>query len=41
MNPSHEDQLTQAVLDRLSGATDARFSQVMTSLIEHLHAFVR
>ena len=41
MNPSNENELTQAVLERLSGATDPRFAQVMTSLINHLHAFIR
>lgn len=34
-------ELTEAVLAKLEGATDARFKRVMTSLIEHLHAFVR
>ncbi len=41
MTPSTEDELTQAVLQRLDGATDPRFSQVMRSLITHLHAFIR
>jgi hydroxyquinol 1,2-dioxygenase len=36
-----EANLTEAVLERLEGASDARFRQVMTSLIRHLHAFVR
>jgi hydroxyquinol 1,2-dioxygenase len=36
-----EANLTDAVLAKLEGATDARFTQVMTSLIKHLHAFVR
>ena len=36
-----ETTLTDAVLARLDGATDARFRQIMTSLIRHLHAFVR
>jgi hydroxyquinol 1,2-dioxygenase len=36
-----EQNLTEAVLGKLDGATDARFKQVMTSLIRHLHAFVR
>jgi hydroxyquinol 1,2-dioxygenase len=34
-------ELTEAVVARLEGAADARFKQVMTSLIKHLHAFVR
>ena len=36
-----EQNLTDAVLAKLEGATDARFKQVMSSLIKHLHAFVR
>src|SRR5512137_2874680 len=41
MPSSTEQDLTNAVLAKLEGATDARFKQVMTSLIKHLHAFVR
>jgi len=36
-----EANLTDAVLGKLEGVTDARFKQIMTSLIKHLHAFVR
>src|SRR3954454_17889398 len=36
-----ESNLTEAVLGKLDGATDARFKQIMTSLIRHVHAFVR
>ena len=36
-----ESNLTAAVLAKLEGATDTRFAQIMTSLIKHLHAFVR
>ncbi|HEX2712307.1 MAG TPA: intradiol ring-cleavage dioxygenase [Candidatus Acidoferrales bacterium] len=36
-----ETNLTAAVIDRLEAATNPRFKQVMTSLIKHLHAFVR
>ena len=36
-----EQNLTDAVLGKLEGATDARFKQIMTSLIKHVHAFVR
>lgn len=36
-----EQNLVDAVLEKLEGAKDARFKQVMTSLIKHLHAFVR
>ena len=41
MNPSNENELTQAVLARLEGAADPRFAEVMRSLITHLHAFIR
>ena len=41
MTPMTEDDLTQAVLDRLTTAQDPRFAQVMGSLIKHLHAFIR
>lgn len=36
-----EANLTDAVLKKLEGATDARFKEIMTSLIKHMHAFVR
>ena len=36
-----ESNLTEAVLGKLEGATDARFKQIMTSLVKHVHAFVR
>ena len=36
-----ESNLTAAVLAKLEGATDTRFAQIMTSLIKHLHAFLR
>ena len=36
-----EANLTEAVLGKLESATDPRFKQIMTSLIKHLHAFVR
>jgi hydroxyquinol 1,2-dioxygenase len=39
-NPT-EQNLVTAVLDKLEGAKDPRFKQIMTSLIKHLHAFVR
>jgi len=41
VNPSNENELTQAVLERLSSAEDSRFAQIMRSLITHLHAFIR
>ncbi len=33
--------LTRAVLARLDGAADARFAELMTCLVKHLHDFVR
>jgi hydroxyquinol 1,2-dioxygenase len=33
--------LTQAVIGRLADCKDARFKQVMTSLVQHLHDFAR
>ena len=36
-----EDTITQAVLARHADAADARTRDVMTSLVQHLHAFVR
>ena len=36
-----EDNLTDAVLATLSNTQDARLKTVMTSLIKHLHAFIR
>lgn len=41
MTPSNENELTQAVLQRLDGASDPRFAQIMQSLVTHLHAFIR
>ena len=41
MNASPEDKLTLAVLERLNGAADPRFAQIMASAIKHLHAFLR
>lgn len=41
MNQRTEADITQAVIARLADAKDPRFKQVMTSLITHLHAFVR
>jgi hydroxyquinol 1,2-dioxygenase len=35
------NELTEAVLARLDGAKDPRFKAVISSLIQHLHAFVR
>ena len=41
MNKTTEQNLVDTVLARLEGAKDPRFKQIMTSLIKHLHAFVR
>lgn len=41
MGSSLEHTLTDAVLARIEGNADERFRQIMTSLIRHLHAFVR
>jgi hydroxyquinol 1,2-dioxygenase len=36
-----ERSITQAVIGRLAGCRDPRFKEVMTSLISHLHDFIR
>ena len=36
-----EDNITQAVIARHAAAGDARLREVMTSLVQHLHAFAR
>jgi len=36
-----ESTLTAEVLRRIAGTPDARLKQVMTSMVKHLHAFVR
>jgi hydroxyquinol 1,2-dioxygenase len=41
MEEFDEKSITQAVVGRLSGCKDPRFKRVMTSLITHLHDFVR
>jgi hydroxyquinol 1,2-dioxygenase len=37
----NEKTVTQAVVDSLANCADPRFRQLMTSLVTHLHAFVR
>nr|WP_198982792.1 intradiol ring-cleavage dioxygenase [Herbaspirillum sp. ASV7] len=37
----NEDTITQAVLARHAGVADERLRQIMTSLVQHLHAFAR
>ena len=41
MSDFTEQNLTDAVLARLDGATNPRFKQIMSSLVRHLHDFVR
>jgi hydroxyquinol 1,2-dioxygenase len=41
MSNNTEEQITHNVLDSMANSPDARLKQVMTSLITHLHAFVR
>ena len=41
MREGTEKNLTEAVVARLSNTTDPRFKQIMSSLIRHLHSFVR
>jgi hydroxyquinol 1,2-dioxygenase len=41
MRPIDQDTITQAVISRHSAAGDARLREVMTSLVQHLHAFAR
>ena len=36
-----QDNITQAVIARLAHTPDARLREVMTSLVQHLHAFAR
>jgi len=41
MRNINEDTITQAVLESMSHCSDARLRTVMTSLVQHLHAFAR
>src|ERR1700722_15914415 len=41
MREFNQQSITQAVIERLSQSDDPRFKQVMTSLVTHLHDFVR
>ena len=41
MRNANEANLTDAVLAKLEGASDQRFKEIMSSLIRHLHAFIR
>ncbi len=41
MRPIDADTITQAVIARHAAAGDARLRELMTSLVQHLHAFAR
>ncbi|MBX3610532.1 MAG: intradiol ring-cleavage dioxygenase [Hydrogenophaga sp.] len=41
MRNLNQDNITQAVIARLAGTPDPRLKQVLTSLVQHLHAFAR
>ncbi len=41
MRPIDEDTITQLVIARHAQAADPRLREVMTSLVQHLHAFAR
>lgn len=41
MRNLNQDTITQAVLARLADTPDARLKEIMTSLVQHLHAFAR
>lgn len=41
MRDFNENTATAAVLERMSGAKDARFKEIMTSVVTHLHAVVK
>lgn len=41
MRSLDEDNITQAVLARLAQTPDPRLKQILTSLVQHLHAFAR
>jgi hydroxyquinol 1,2-dioxygenase len=41
MRNLNQDTITQAVIARLSDTPDARLKEIMTGLVQHLHAFAR
>ena len=41
MRNLNQDTITQAVIARLANTPDARLKEIMTSLVQHLHAFTR
>lgn len=41
MREFNEHNITDAVVDRFQNTPDPRLKQIMTSLVRHLHDFVR
>ena len=41
MRNLNQDTITQAVIARFAGTPDARLKELVTSLVQHLHAFAR
>ncbi len=41
MSNNSEEQITQNVLDSMAHTPDARLKQVMSSLVSHIHTFLR
>lgn len=41
MRNLHQDNITQAVIARLANTPDPRLKEIMTALVQHLHAFAR
>src|SRR5690606_38205867 len=41
MQEFDENTITEAVLERVSGAADARVRDISQALVRHLHAFIR
>ena len=41
MRNLNQDNITQAVIASFAGTTDARLKEIMTRLVQHLHAFAR
>jgi hydroxyquinol 1,2-dioxygenase len=41
MSNNSEEQITQNVLDSIAHAPNPRLKQVMSSLVSHIHTFIR
>lgn len=41
MRNLHQDNITQAVIARMANTPDPRLKEIMTALVQHLHAFAR